>query len=171
MKRAESLHPADLAVALKLVLRPGAGYEDLGETLRIGVGGAHRAVQRLERASLVARERREVLRENLREFIVHGVRFVFYAEVGAETFGIPTAHRAQVVESGRGFVWPSAEGSNRGEAVTPLFPQAIHLPISDPEVYEALAVIDSIRIGGARERKEAGAWLRDWLEHPPGPHS
>ena len=171
MKRAESLRPADLAVALKLVLRPGAGYEDLGETLRIGVGGAHRAVQRLERASLVTRERREVLRENLREFIVHGVRYVFYAEVGAETFGVPTAHKAQVVDSGRSFVWPSAEGSHRGQGVTPLFPQAIHLPVSEPEVYEALAVVDSIRIGGVRERKEAGAWLRDWLEHSPGTHS
>lgn len=171
MKRAESLRPGDLAVALRLVLRPGAGYEDLGETLRIGVGGAHRAVQRLERASLVAPERREVLRENLREFIVHGVRFAFFAEIGAETFGIPTAHKVGVVESGRSFVWPSAEGSHRGEAVTPLFPQAIHVPSSDSEVYEALAVIDSIRIGGARERKEAGAWLRNWLEHPPGPRS
>jgi hypothetical protein len=166
MKRAESLRPPDIAVALRLVVRPGAGYEDLGETLGIGVGGAHRAVRRLERAHLVARERRKVLRENLCEFLIHGIRYVFYAEVAAETLGIPTANTPGVGESGRSFVWPSARGSRRGDAVSPLFPQAIDLPESDPEVYTALAVIDSIRIGGVRERREAGDWLRAWLDNP-----
>lgn len=38
-----------------------------------------------------------------------------------------------------------------------LLPQSIELPEAGPEVYLALAVIDSIRIGGVRERQEAGA--------------
>ncbi len=42
MKRAESLRPADMAVALRLVVSPGVGYENLGAVLGIGVGGAHR---------------------------------------------------------------------------------------------------------------------------------
>lgn len=168
MKRAESLRPPDLAVALSLVLHPGAGYEGLGTGLGIGAGGAHRAVRRLQRASLVAREQREVLRENLKEFLVHGVRFVFFAEVGAETLGVPTAHKLQSIETGRSYVWPSAQGSHRGEGLIPLLPQAIHLPESDPEVYEALAVVDSIRIGGIRERRAAAKWFEQWFERSSG---
>ena len=167
MKRAESLRPADMAVALRLVVRPGVGYENLGEVLGIGVGGAHRSVRRLEKARLLAKERREVLRDNLAEFLIHGLRYVFYAEVGAETLGVPTAHASGVADSGRSFVWASASGSHRGEAVSPLLPQAVELPEADPEVYLALAVIDSIRIGGVRERREAGEWLRAWLKDPP----
>ena len=167
MKRAESLRPADMAVALRLVVRPGVGYENLGEVLGIGVGGAHRSVRRLEKARLLAKERREVLRDNLAEFLIHGLRYVFYAEVGAETLGVPTAHASGVADSGRSIVWASASGSHRGEAVSPLLPQAVELPEADPEVYLALAVIDSIRIGGVRERREAGEWLRAWLKDPP----
>ena len=170
MKRAESLRPVDIAVALRLVVRPGAGYEDLGQTLGIGLGGGHRAVRRLERANLLARERREVLKDNLCELLIHGVRYVFFAEVAGETLGVPTAQIPGSGESGRSFVWPSARGSSRGDAVSPLFHQAIELPESDPEVYGALAVVDSIRIGGIRERKEAGRWLRAWLNNPPKPH-
>lgn len=170
MKRAESLRPADMAVALRLVVSPGAGYENLGEALGIGVGGAHRSVRRLEKAHLIAKERREVLRDNLAEFLIHGLRYVFYGEIGAETLGIPTAHASGVADSGRSFVWASASGSHRGEAILPLLPQAIELPEADPEVYLALAVIDSIRIGGVRERREAGAWLRAWLDNPTRSH-
>ena len=163
MKRAESLRPGDLAVALCLAHRPGAGFEDLGGRLGIGVGGAHRAVGRLEKAQLLAKERREVLRENLHEFLIHGVRYVFYAEPSAETLGVPTAFTPGIDGAGRSYVWPSAKGSQRGQSIPPLFPQAIELPESDPEIYAALSVIDSIRIGGIRERKEAGDWLRTWL--------
>ena len=91
-------------------------------------------------------------------------------EIGAETLGVPTAHASGVADSGRSFVWASASGSHRGEAILPLLPQALELPEADPEVYLALAVIDSIRIGGARERREAGAWLRAWLENPTTSH-
>jgi hypothetical protein len=169
MKRAEILRPVDIAVALRLVVDPGSGYESLAEVLGIGVGGAHRSVRRLEAAHLLARERREVLRENLREFLIHGLRYVFYAEIGAETLGVPTAHASGVANAGRSYVWASAFGDQRGEAISPLFPQAIDLPRTDPAVYLALAVVDSIRIGGVRERREAGAWLQAWLENPERP--
>ena len=170
MKRAESLRPADMAVALRLVVSPGVGYENLGYALGIGVGGAHRSVRRLEKAHLLVKERREVLRDNLSEFLIHGLRYAFYAEIGAETLGVPTAHASGVADSGRSFVWASASGSHRGEAILPLLPQAIELPEAHPEVYLALAMIDSIRIGGARERREAGARLRAWLENPTRSH-
>jgi len=136
--------------------------------LGIGAGGAHRSVGRLEKAHLLVKERREVLRDNLSEFLIHGLRFVFYGEVGAETLGVPTAHASGVADSGRSFVWASASGSHRGESVAPLLPKAVDLPQADPEVYLALAVIDSIRIGGLRERRAAEAWLRAWLENPQG---
>ncbi|MFT5433344.1 MAG: hypothetical protein ACI9OJ_004050 [Myxococcota bacterium] len=153
-------------MALRLVLAPGEGYEGLGRALGIGVGAAHRSVRRLEKAQLVVRERREVLKSHLEEFVIHGLRYAFYVELGPETLGIATAHVSGLLDGGRTFVWPSAHGTHRGESVTPLLPQALDMPQREPDLYRGLAAIDSIRLGGQRERAAAGEWFRAWLSTP-----
>ncbi len=158
-----SLRPLDLAVALYLALRPEDGYETLAEVLGIGLGSAHRSVQRLMAAGLVLSHRRAVSPGPLHEFLVHGARFAFFPVRGPEVEGIPTAHSGPPlrdrIESGRAIVWPSADGAMRGESLVPLYDGAPQLATTAPELYELLTLVDALRVGRARERKMAAEAL------------
>ena len=52
-------------------------------------------------------------------------------------------------------VWPYADGSVRGVALTPLYPSAPAAALRSPALYENLALFDALRMGNARERKLA----------------
>ena len=81
----------------------------------------------------------------------------FPAQPGALVRGIlPTAHSAKplsdiVVSDRDAFVWPSAVGNVRGQAITPLYPSVIKAIRKDPQLYEMLALLDAVRIR-ARQR-------------------
>jgi hypothetical protein len=61
-------------------------------------------------------------------------------------------------------VWPSSDGDVRGLAVPPLHSAAIALAVSDPWMYEMLALVDGIRVGDARVRAVASELLRERLD-------
>lgn len=168
MSQQPSLRPADIAVALRLAGEPGEGYEALSDAIGISLGAAHNAVGRLEQAGLVVQDSRQIDRRSLLEFLVHGVRFVFYAVVGPEGRGVPTAHAAppmsKEIFSDVAYVWPSAKGSVRGATLTPLYAGALQTAETAPEVYQALALIDALRVGRARERQLARKHLERLLE-------
>jgi hypothetical protein len=106
------------------------------------------------------------LRQNVVEFLVHGLKYSFPPERGGLTRGVPTAHGAPVLKKffsvGKDApvpVWPAVEGTVRGEALTPMYRSAVTAAASDRAMYDALALIDAIRAGGARERLLAAKLL------------
>jgi hypothetical protein len=99
-------------------------------------------------------------RKNLKEFLVHGVKYAFPARPGEISKGMPTAHSAQPLQhrlraSGPAVVWPSRDGDMEGQSLKPLSPNVPHAAQQNPKLYECLALIDAIRIGKPRERKIA----------------
>lgn len=56
-------------------------------------------------------------------------------------------------------VWPDPKGTVRGESLNPLYKAAVTAAANDPEMYSALALIDAIRGGNARERELAAKLL------------
>lgn len=166
-KGPETLLPADVAVALYLAREPGVTYAALAEGLGVSNSVAYRSVQRLEKGALLVPEERRIMAEPLWKFLVHGVPHAFFTEPGPETFGVPTAHSAPPLSdefgSDRPVVWSSVEGSARGAAVEPLLKQAPQYPDRQPELYRALALVDALRIGQARERERAAQLLRKYL--------
>ena len=112
----------------------------------------------------------QVNRRALCELLVHGVKYIFPAKLGARARGIPTAWAAPVLQgkilAGDTLppVWPDADSSVVGFALEPIYksvPQAVK---QDSRLYAMLALLDSIRIGGARERGFAGDLLTKMLE-------
>jgi hypothetical protein len=158
-----SLRPLDVVVALHVALRLDTRYEAIAGALGISVSQAHRSVRRLEDASLAVPGSRKVNRSALKEFLLHGVRYAYYAVLGPETRGIPTAHSAPPlagdIVAADHVVWPAAAGGTRGAALLPLYPGAVGLPERSPELYEALALVDALRVGRVRERKLAAGIL------------
>jgi len=122
--------------------------------------GLHRSQQ----ARLVDPSKRKGYRASLLEFLVHGIKYVFPAQPGPMTRGVPTAHSAaplsrMIVSDQDDYVWPSDRGSQRGQAILPLYPSAIEASELDPALYALLSLIDALRVGRIREQKIAIAAL------------
>lgn len=162
------LKPQDLLVLLKLEAHSGARptYAALGESLGLSAAEIVNVVRRSMEAGLATRDRRELrpLRPQLHELLVHGVRYVFPARRGAKRRGVPTGASApplsEVLTRGdEMLVWPHLKGSARGESIEPLYATAPDAALHDPALYRRLALVDALRVGGARERKLAADLL------------
>lgn len=109
-------------------------------------------------------------RRHLREFIVHGLKFVFPAKPGAMQRGLPTAFAAPVLRESLHsagsliFVWPYAHAKDMGQSVDPLFKSVPEACEKDKRLYAYLALVDAIRIGNQRESKHAADLLVQRLE-------
>lgn len=168
-----SMRPVDMVVAAKLVsvAITGATYQGLSESLGISASEAHSAAKRLIAARLFRDKSRHVpypYRQALLEFWVHGLKYVYPAQLGAPTRGMVTSFGAQPLAdhfpttSEGPPVWPSAEGTFRGPALSPLHPSAMTAS-GDERVYELLTLIDALRAGRAREQQLARELLKDRL--------
>jgi len=175
-----SLHPQDVVVVLKLVANRDTtkrwSYADLGKDLFMSGSQVFRSVARVEAARLLSAptlpstpEMREALpmtwmfpnNSNLKEFLIHGVKYSFPVERGGPTRGTPTAEAAAPLNQilAQDFplppVWPNPAGLLRGIAFSPLYKNVPQAALRDAKLYELLALVDAIREGRAREREIA----------------
>jgi hypothetical protein len=165
-----ALRPQDVLIALKLALVPRSlwTYENLAKDLAMSPSEVHGGVRRLTESRLLTPDR-QVVRESLLEFLVHGLRFSFPPKMGVKTRGVPTAHAAAPLASliepsgDDPPVWPSADGAVRGQSFAPLYRSVPVAAGRDPALYEVLALVDAIRGGRARERELAAKLLRERL--------
>jgi hypothetical protein len=178
------LRPQDVVVALKLLVSNGdpRSYARLGEELAMSASHVFASVSRARTAHLLdfatilprarpvrvgrpSRERLAVLprpnRSNLKEFLIHGVKYAFPVQRGGPTRGIPTAEATRPLDQHfpQDFplppVWPYADGPLRGIAFSPLYKNVPQAALRDSKLYELLALVDAIREGRAREREIA----------------
>lgn len=103
--------------------------------------------------------------KSLFEFIVYGLKYVFPAQPAELVRGMPTAHAAPVLSkqlksgSNSVLVWPDASASVMGQSVKPLYQSVPMAAAGDAKLYEYLALVDAIRLGGARESNLAAELL------------
>ena len=62
------------------------------------IASVHAALERSEAAGLYYGSERKILKQAVLEFLVHGLRYVFYAQPGPLSRGLPTAHSALAIE-------------------------------------------------------------------------
>jgi hypothetical protein len=166
-----ALKPQDILVALKLSMcQQEWSYSTLATALGLSVGEAHNSIQRLTRSRLYNESTRAPVRAALEEFLIHGVKYAFPPECKGMTRGVPTAWAAsplkeQLVDTNEPPpVWPHPEGSVRGYEFVPLYPTVPDVALRDLQLYEALALLDSVRAGSAREHNLAVELLRARLK-------
>ncbi|MTI14444.1 hypothetical protein [Sansalvadorimonas verongulae] len=145
-------------------------YRKLANELFISLSEANNAVKRATAARLLVRRGNKGVRVNrptLVNFIQHGAPVAFFVAEGRIVRGIPTAHAAPVFDdvfassSELPPVWPSAHGTKRGVAITPLYRSVTKAVMIDPLLYRHLSIVDIYRIGTAREREEALSFLNE----------
>jgi len=158
MKAHNGMRPQDVVILLKLSSLKGDDWQfkDIAESLKISPSEVSESLQRSKLAGLVSENKRTVYNNSFLDFLVSGLKYVFPAIPGAVVRGVPTAHSAPpinaiIVAGSENYVWRSAKGTLRGQAIEPLYKTVPELPATDNALYELLALTDVIRIGRARE--------------------
>lgn len=155
------MRPQDIAVLLKIITIANQDWQnkDLSVDLWLSASEISESLNRSRIAGLIDGKKKKVSRQSLMEFLEHGLRFVFPAEPGSLTRGIPTAHSHPFMSnqfpSKEPYVWPDAQGKIRGVTIEPLYKGASKAIRTDDNLYKLLALVDVLRVGKVRERKIA----------------
>lgn len=163
MDHGTNLLARDVVVVLKLLVDGNKSwtYSTLGKEVGVSASQAYVSVARAANSHLLhfAGLPANMNRANLKEFLIHGVKYAFPAYRGTVTRGIPTSYAAppldQVISQPLTEpppVWPFAGGTVRGVELSPLYKTVPEAALRDRKLYELLALVDAIRAGRARER-------------------
>ncbi len=169
------MRPQDVLVLLKLVSHaqpgPAAGVplpqKQLAALLGLSQSEVSASLRRSQLARLVDEAKQRVYPQAVLKFLCYGLRYVFPAEPGPIYKGWPTAHSApplnRLIRSTEPYVWPSADGPARVEAVEPLHPSVPFAARQDAVLYELLALADALRVGRPHEIALAQDLLKHYL--------
>ena len=140
-------------------------YIDIANAINISPSEVSEALNRCVIAKLIDSKKRTVRINALNEFLIYGLKYVFPIEPGAMVRGVATAHSASPIKEyfAKGvevYVWPYAKGKQRGQAIEPLYKTLPAVIEDDQLFYELLTIVDTIRVGRAREVKIAVEELR-----------
>jgi hypothetical protein len=150
------LKPQDIVLALKLLCK---GKEDwsqgsLALELVMSASEVNAGIKRLAFTRLIEKQedgrKWQVIKPALKEFMLHGIHYVFPAEKGAPTAGMLTAHAAEPLRShapNNEFppVWPMKGGKYKGYAFHPLYATVTKAVKNDAQLYEWLTIVDALR--------------------------
>lgn len=132
----------------------------LAGELGLSVAEMSHSVGRLQSSGLVNPDW-TVRAEPFLRFLEWGVRFFLPPVQGPDVLGVPTAWcHPQVAVHIRGSnrrtpVWPSDVGEAMGPSLSPLY-RTVPLVVRDnARLHAALAAVDLLRLGGAREKEAA----------------
>lgn len=173
----------DIVVLILLRLRPDFSwtYQSISAEIGLSTSQCHLALQRLRTSGLLSSEKTHpwhVPEASCLELILHGVRYFFPPEIGAQARGIPTAGSAEFIRAHfvsnesqvSSYVWPDPKGEAVGSGLKPIHPCQLRFApgigkasMNDSGIYEAMACIDLLRVGRARERSWAVGELKKRL--------
>lgn len=173
-----NLKPQDILFLLKLVALGGKdwSYNKLAIDLGMSPAEVHAAAKRAHAARLANRSDGKIHPDinNVRDFLLNGMQYVFVPERGGLTRGMPTSfayaplRSCFVPDNEPPPVWPDPEGEVRGESFSPLYKSAPVAAKNDPALYALLALVDAIRGGRAGEREIAKKELKKRLSAKAG---
>ena len=161
MSEHKGMRPQDICVLLKIIAKRNEQWfnKDLAYELSISSSEISESLNRSRIAQLIDEEKQHVFKKNLIEFLVHGLKYVFPEVPGTIGQGIPTAHSApplnRMIKSFEQYVWEDINGDSKGLIITPLYKTMPKAARRDYNLYELLALVDTLRIGKARERNIA----------------
>lgn len=163
----------DIVILLKIISFDSKAWQlkDLASTLFISASEVSESLNRSKIAGLIDFNKQRINRQSLVEFIEHGFKYVFPQQPGSMTNGIPTAHAhpflKKYIKSELPYIWPDAQGSDRGLIIEPLYPNQVKAVKDDQTLYKLLALLDVFRVGRVREIKVASQEIRKMILNEP----
>jgi len=159
--RKYSMHSQDILILLKIIAIGDKEWyhHTLADEIGLSQSEVSQSLNRSLFAGLIDAKRKNVMKLALCEFLKHGIKYVFPEQPGAIVRGMPTSHSASPLNKhftdSEAYVWPTANGKIRGQAITPLYPSAVFAAEKDQKLYELLTLVDALRVGKAREKEMA----------------
>jgi DNA-binding transcriptional MocR family regulator len=156
-----NLKSQDIVILLKIIAmgKKDWFHHTLAQELGMSQSEVTQSLNRSKYAGLIDNERKKVNRIAFSEFILHGLSYAFPQQPGALVRGVLTAHAAeplnQLIHSSEKYVWPYAKGTDRGQAIEPMYNTAVEASLKDHDLYELLTLVDAIRVGKVREKELA----------------
>lgn len=161
------IKPQDILVMMKLIVRPSISQKELAEQLFISQAEISHGLKRLKASGLMSSEGM-IIQEASLEFLVHALKYIVPAELGAPSAGIPTSFAHPDFKFVRYSpdeinVWPYAEGKKRGISLIPIYPTLPQACTLDENLYKLSSLVEMIRSGRARERQIGSDELKKFL--------
>ncbi|MDR0970106.1 MAG: hypothetical protein LBM67_06175 [Lentimicrobiaceae bacterium] len=158
MKKHNGMRPQDVVVLLKIITMEGQEwvFADIARALQLSESEVSYTMERNKIAGLVGSDKTRVNKLALRDFLIYGLKYVFPPQPGHSARGIATAHSAppvkdHIAESDDHYVWAYYKGTKRGNTIVPLYDKIPAIVESQPDLYELLTIVDTLRIGKKRE--------------------
>jgi DNA-binding Lrp family transcriptional regulator len=158
MKKSNGMRPQDVVILLQILTFANRRWSvvELADSLNISISEISKSMERNAVAGLVSEDKMRVNKLALRDFLIYGLRYVFPPQPGTSTRGIATAHSAppvssRIAENGENYVWKYYKGTRRGNSIEPLYDKIPKIVANQPELYEFLTIVDTLRIGKKRE--------------------
>lgn len=161
MKPHRGMRPQDIIILLKIIAKGTEPWynKHLAAELHMSASEVTESLNRSKQVRLLSPSKNTVMVAALMDFLMFGLRYVYPAQPGALVKGMPTSHSAPVIakyfQANEKFVWPDADGTERGQAIEPLYPTVPQAAREDPLFYDLLALTDVYRVGKTRETKMA----------------
>ena len=156
--RCVALKPQDVVILLKIIALGNKEWmnNQLARELEISPAEISCSLERCKIAKLIDNTKKTVNVLSFQDFMIHGLKYVYPPIPGAIVRGMPTAFSAEPIKSkiSQGldsYVWPSKDGTQRGQAIEPLYRTVPNACSKDKELYELLVIADTLRIGRVRE--------------------
>ena len=158
MRKHNGMRPQDILILLKMVVLgpPLQSNLMLVRSLKISAAEISEALERCRVAKFVDVTKRRVNVKALEEFLIFGFKYVFPVQPEGITRGVPTAFSASpikehIMQSNEKYVWRYSKGTERGQAIEPLYKTVPEIIAEDAELYELLVIVDTLRVGRVRE--------------------
>jgi len=158
MRKHNGMRPQDIVVLLKQISFRDKKwtFAEIAHALQISETEVSFAMERNKLAGLVNPAKNKVNKLALREFLIYGIKYAFPPQVGHSARGIATAHSAPpinqyIAEGNEFYVWSYYKGTKRGNTLVPLYDKIPKIVGNQPDLYELLTIVDTLRIGKKRE--------------------
>lgn len=156
MRKHNGMRPQDLVILIELLVNPDGSNlkKDLASRLFISQSEVSESINRSILSGLVS-DKGKVYRQSFLEFIRYGFKYIFPAKPGGMVHGWATAHSHPFMqkkfESQVMYVWEDFKGPDYGLSIDPLFVKQTQAIKDNTNLYKALALLDVLRVGKARE--------------------
>jgi hypothetical protein len=173
MRKHNGMRPQDVAILLKIIALQNSDWQlqSLSNSLYISISEISESLNRSRFAALVDFHKKRPNRNNILEFLEHGVKYVFPQAPGTMVKGIPTAHSHPFMKkhfhSELNYVWPAQRGDIIGQMIEPFYEKQPEAAKADEHFYKLLALVDVIRVGKVREIKIALEELKRVILNEP----
>jgi len=148
------MRPQDIAILLNIIAQKNSHWRmtDIAQSTKISPSEISESLHRSSKVQLIDKNKKEVQKLNLLDFLQFGLKYVFPIETAGEVRGVPTlySHNSIKFESSVYYVWPYAEGKLIGIAIPPLYPKQAEAALENDTYYQLLLLTDLIRFGKAR---------------------